>query len=385
MIDGRKIKCLYIIDRLVGFAGTEKHLYLISTHLNRKENFSCRIVAFNTNQSIIRVFAKENVTVRSFNLEKIYDIPALKKFINLFSFIKSYRPDIVQTFHFMSDTFGVCAAKLAGVPLIISSRRDMGYLKNKRHIYLNRLINPFIHKFMSVSNSVRQNLSKVEKIPLEKIKTIYNGVDLNNYQLRDNAKKAGRTKLGIKKNAFVLGIICILRPEKDIHFFLKAISELNSQIKDLTALIIGDGPMADELIQYSKKIGISDKTHFAGYVYDCRDYLAAMDILCVTSWTEGFSNVILEGMAMGKPVVATNVGGNPEQIVDSVTGILFNSGDIQSFVRSVIRLNDSPELCKAMGIEGRKRVEKYHSFSKNCQNLESFYRELLSRHKSCLK
>jgi glycosyltransferase involved in cell wall biosynthesis len=375
-INNRKIKCLFIIDGLLGFAGTEKHLYLVTSNLSRM-NFLCQVIAFKASPSMIQEFARKNITVHSLDLERIYGYKAFIKFISLVFQIRRYRPDIVQTLHFMSDTFGVWAARIGGASVVVSSRRDMGYLKDKHHIYLNKLTNPFINNFISVSDRVKRNLLSVEKIPDSKIITIYNGVDLKRYEVGEEAKVRARGKLGLKKNAFILGTTGILRPEKNMHHLLKATAELSSLIENLVLLIVGGGPLKNELLHYSKENGLSDITVFTGYVKDVRDYMGSMDVFCLTSSTEGFSNVNLEGMAMGKPIIATDVGGNVEQVVDGLTGFLVQPGDKDKLVQSIMTLYENPALRESMGIEGRKRAEKYFSIETMSQNMETFYRDLL--------
>lgn len=372
-----KVKCLFIIDNLTGFAGTEKHLYKVTTNLN-KDKFLCQVIAFETNRFMVNQFALKGISVRSLDLRKIYGLSALRKFMYLVAQIRAFSPDIVQSLHFKSDTFGACASRVARVPLVISSRRDMGHLKKNRHIYLNRLINPLVNNFISVCDTVRREITRVEKIPPSKITTIYNGVDLKGYGTGRRSKIRAREKLGIEKDAFIVGTACILRPEKDVYLLLKALSEVNGYIENLVVIILGDGEEKSGLINFCQQNGLSDKTIFPGYVEDIRDYVQAMDVVCLTpKENEGLSNVILEEMAMGKPLIATDVGGNAELVVNGKTGFVIQPGDKEALFRSIMNLSENPTLRESMGIEGRRRAEQHFSLEGMIQKIEGFYLGLL--------
>ncbi len=375
-----KISITFIIDQLVTFGGTEKHLLQLASRLDR-QRFSCHVIAFMASQDVMNKFRTYGVSIESLDLRKIYGWSAIRKFFYLLSRLRVLKPDIVQTFHFMSDTYGVFASRVYNIPVVISSRRDMGELKKIRQIFLNKLINPFIHGFISVCDRVAEEVSKVEAVPRHKISTIYNGVELARYDSGPEAKEKARKKLGIENHAFVVGNVCLLRPEKDVFMFLKALSALNKEIHDLTILIVGDGDTRDELEACARKSGIFDKTIFTGYVNDIRPYVQAMDIACLTpKENEGLSNVILEEMAMGKPVIATDCGGNAELVLDGVTGFVISPGDTEALSRAVVKLYRDPDRREIMGKQARRRAEQYFTIEQMIDVHEKFYQFCLREH-----
>lgn len=256
----------------------------------------------------------------------------------------------------------------------------MGELKKSRQIFLNRLLDPFIHSFISVCDRVGEEVARVERVPRYKISTIYNGVELANYDAGKEAMEKARKKLGIENHAFVVGNVCLLRPEKDVFMFLKALSALNKDIQDLTILVVGDGETRDRLEAFAKKLGISERTIFTGYVNDIRPYVQAMDIACLTpKENEGLSNVILEEMAMGKAVIATDCGGNAELVLDGVTGFVVTPGDSEALARAVMELYRDQDRRKVMGQQSRSRVEKYFTIEQMINTHEKFYEFCLNR------
>jgi glycosyltransferase involved in cell wall biosynthesis len=320
-------------------------------------------------------------------MKKIYEVHAPRVFFRLVSLIKSYQPDIVQTFHFKSDTFGVLAAKIAGAPRIISSRRDMGHFKSARQVLLNKLLNPLIDRYITVCDRVACDLNRVEGVEMGKMQTFYNGVDLARYEVGDSAKLKARRKLGIKEDNFVVGTVSWLRPEKDVQLLLSAMSEISREVENLTVLIVGGSrgfeSTRESLERYCRETGLIAKTVFAGFTRDVRDYVQAMDVACLTpSLNEGLSNAILEKMAMGKPVIATDVGGNAELVVDGITGFIIPPGDKDALVRCISILYKDPKRRESMGIKARKRVEEYFTLDKMIRNTEGFYFNCLGSSRS---
>ncbi len=375
----RPIKILYIIDRLRGFAGTEKHLFQLVKYMDKK-TFLCEIIVLNvTSDKMIKKFRSEVVNVQFLNLKKIYGFDALKRFFVLVKMIRHFKPDIVQTFHFMSDTYGVIAAKFAVVPCLISSRRDMGDLKRGHQLFINRIINPFIDQFISVCDRVGEELTRVEKIPSRKIRTIYNGVDIPNYTVGEEEKSKARMKIGIDPTAFVIGIVCIFRPEKDVMLFMEAVKEAKEKINNLFVILVGDGPEQERLEKFAVRNDLEKICLFTGYVENIQDYVKAMDIVCLTpKKNEGLSNAILEEMALGKPIIATDVGGNAELIIHGETGYIIDSGHKYGLKSFLLKLHKESEIRDRMGKLARERAKEVFSIEMMIKNAQTLYVSMIN-------
>lgn len=375
----RKIKIIFVIDILIGFAGTEKHLFDTITYLN-KEIFSCCVVSFKAREWVVEEFKKVGAEILIIHLDKIYGLHALKQFYILVSYMKKVAPDIVQTFHLKSDTFGVLAAKASGTPCIVSSRRDIGDLKKKSHILLNRFTNQWIDKYISVCEAVAERLQKNEHVPPEKIKVIYNGVDTKKFYMNPNEMSNIRKNLNIPADSFIVGIVSNFRPEKDILCFFKAMAILQCKIKNLRIIAAGCGKnevqkrIGEQIIQFCRENNLLCHVLFPGYAKDVRPYIAVMDVACLTPVkNEGFSNAILEEMSMGKPVVATDVGGNGESVLDGETGFIIPPNNPEQLAEKILFLYKNPEQRKCMDIKARERTEIIFSLETMIQNMEAFY------------
>ena len=323
------------------------------------------------------VFEENNVQVMEFPLQRIYGFQAIKYAMKLIYFIKKEKIKIIQTFHLLPDLYVPIVAKMAGTPIIISSRRDLGFDKNKYHLFMQRGINVFVNKIMVNSKAVKNIVIENENVSSSKIQKIYNGVELKNNKT-NNFKNEIRKKLNIKQSEFIIGILGHHRAIKGGKYFIDACPRILEQVPNTKFLIIGGGPLIEELEKRAKDLGILNHIIFAGYLINGSDYLSIMDISVNSSLSEGFSNTILESMAFGVPMVATKVGGNPEAIVDGKTGILVPPKDSSAIANAVIRILEDRALAESMGKSAKKRVEEIFSMKRMVSEIVSLYESLIN-------
>ena len=349
----KKIKILFLIDTIHGVGGTEKHLSQVVTCLN-KDRFSCTVVPFfcgKNADSFIRRIEGQDVAFRYIPVGKMYSPNGILRAIELRRLIRDQQFDIVQTFHFKSDTYGVLVSRASGVHRIISSRRDTGELKTPNQIRLNKMVNKLITRYIAVADAVAERLARTEAIPRQRITTVYNGVELP--PLRDDGElRALRAEFGIPGDAFVVGSVAHMRAEKGYDVFFRAIEKLKAQVPGIKAVIVGRVfPQYPPMVE---KMGISDDVLFVGHTDRVRDYTSIMDVACLTAVrNEGLSNAILEEMALAKPVVATTVGGSPELVVQDRTGFLVPPGDVGRAHRCHL---DAARRPRASGEDGGGRA-----------------------------
>lgn len=372
-----KIVVLYIIDTFVELAGAERNLYEIVTRLN-KEKYQPIVFALQGGP-LIGVLNKDGILAKDLKLKRIYGLKAFIEVIKLVRFINNKLVKIVVTYHESSDFWGGLIAKLCNVPVIISSRRDMGYkLKNRHFLFYNLINNLIFDKIITVSDAVKKMLIKKQNAKENKITTIYSGVDLERFNRNFDVNKI-KMSLGLIIDEPVVGIFAALRPVKGHTYFLEAASIVLQSISDAKFLIVGwhDDNYFLKLKNLSEGLGISQSVIFTGGRNDTEEVLSVIDISVISSLSEGFSNTILETSAAGKPIVATNCGGNPEAIVDGDTGILVPPKDAKALAEAILYLLQNRGLAKTMGLTGRKRVGKYFSFQRMMNEIEEFYEALL--------
>jgi len=319
------------------------------------------------------------VPVEYIRVGRIYGPHAIYQALKLLRLIKHYHIDIVQSYHFKSDTYGVFISKIGGVKRIVSSRRDMGDLKKAHQVLLCKFMNRFVDHFNMVCDSVGKAMHKTEGIPMRKMTTIYNGVDLDQFPVvKMNDILNLRNNLGISPKAFVIGIISYFRFEKAYDVFFAAIDKIRNQIPEWAVLILGNGPLEANFKALCKTKGLEGRVKFMGSVLNVERYIALMDLVClVPRSNEGFSNAILEGMVMGKPIIATDVGGNAEAVVMGDTGILIPPNDPVQLANAILQLYQNPSLRMAMGEKGKKRVQDNFSLEQMVKKMEDFYIQIL--------
>jgi glycosyltransferase involved in cell wall biosynthesis len=376
----RKINLLFIIDLLIGLGGgTETHLANYLFAMNR-DKFNATVCTFHTDHGKnFQKIQNSGIDVVHIPVRKTYGLTALLRFFSFYHLIHKKKIDIVQTFLFKSDTYGVLCSKLSGVKHIISSKRDINNLKKPRQLLLNRICNPFINHFIVNCVAVREAVAATENISSKKMTLIYNGVDTDRFKPQDQLEtRAMMESLGINKGSFVIGSVAIFRPEKAYHIFFDGIEKIQPMIKNLAVLVIGKGPLKQMYESYCRDKGMTYIT-FVGSTAAMEKYMNCMDIVClVPNKNEGFSNAIIEAMAVGKPVIATDIGGNAESVIDGETGIVIPPNDPSSFADALWRLYQDNQLRTQMGINGRRRVLKYFTLPQMADKMETLYDQLYS-------
>ena len=183
----------------------------------------------------------------------------------------------------------------------------------------------------------------------------------------------------------MVGIIGRLTVVKGHRYFLQGAAQVLQTIPHCKFLVIGDGPLRSDLELLANDLGISDSVRFLGYRDDIPELLAVVDISVLTSIREGTSMVLLESMAAGKPIVATDVGGTPEVVIDGEVGILVPPKDAAALAKALITLLSDPCLASRMEMSGRQRVQAKFSLRKSVDRLEALYDELVAARKGMNK
>jgi glycosyltransferase involved in cell wall biosynthesis len=287
--------------------------------------------------------------------------------------------DIVQTYFFDANVVGIIAAKLANIKKIVSCRRDMGFWYTGENLRFLGFISRFVDRFQVNSNAIGENLTRTEKISSNRIDVLYNGIDLARFTSNRTNSRVVREKFGIPENHIVFGCLANLnRQVKRVDVFIEAASLIDKKLKDATYLIVGDGHLRVGLELLAKERGIADKTVFAGKQNDVPWVLSAIDIGVLPSDSEGLSNAILEYMASGLPVVATDVGGNRELIQDGLTGFLVPPGNPVRLAEAMVRLATDGIAAGTMAKNARETVERRFAMERMLESVERYYHGLVA-------
>jgi glycosyltransferase involved in cell wall biosynthesis len=291
----------------------------------------------------------------------------------LISLIRRLNVDIVHTHLVMASVIGRIAAKLAGVKAIVSTRHYETHDDiNSMRFKLDRLTARMNDCLVAVSVRVNHKI-KDEGLRPKRMEIIHNGTDTE-------FLKPLRLKAPEKRKRVVVGTIGNLSGNrKGYDTFLKTIADLARSHPGLNTEIIGEGSKIIEYVDFSAQLGISERVRFLGRLnrMAVKEKLAEWDIFMLCSNHEAFGIVVIEAMAMGLPVVVSNVGGLPEIVRDGIDGFLVNPKDVSGFAEKVDYLINNPDTAAEMGSNGRKRVVDVFSIKTMVDSYERLYRQLL--------
>jgi glycosyltransferase involved in cell wall biosynthesis len=303
------------------------------------------------------------------------------KFIRLWRLwmkLKGERPIILHCWLFHANLVGRLLGYCLKVPVIITSRRNV-VLIGKFREQLKCLTRKMDDAIIAVCDLARNAEIEGTKVNPEKVITIYNGIDVNNFEIIPfKAKMNSCFGGGENPESIILGSVGRLCAQKGFIFLINALDLLVEENPYIKLIIVGEGKMRSTIENHVQKLGLSENVQFLGYQNNILEILRSMDIFVLPSLWEGMPNAILEAMAAGLPVVATNVGGTPEVVVDGETGFLVPPRDPEALANAIQRLIDDPELRKKFGQAGRERVERHFTIQETVRKTEELYLRLLA-------
>jgi len=295
----------------------------------------------------------------------------------LYKFMKKEKFDIVHTHMYRSNTPGRIAAKFAGVPVIIANLHNIDIWKTRKHFLIDKILSRYTDKIIAVSDAVREFNIKNSGIDPNKFVTVYNGIDVEEFN-KGFDYQSKREEIGIKEDELLIGIFARLYPQKGHKYFLEAASKINGIIDNVKFMIVGEGPLESELKEQAMKLGIRGKVIFTGLRQDIPELLHIVDVSALSSFIEGFSNIILESMAAGKPVVATDVGGNKEAVIDGETGFIVPPANSNKLANAIAKILNNKQLRINMGEKARERVTKF-SIQEMARQTDNLYTTCLEK------
>lgn len=365
-------KIFMVIDHL-GAGGAQRQVIEYLKHADRNKYDITVVNLDNGYASVANEIIELNYRVIGIKHSGFFNLFTL---INLTRIFKRENPDIVHTYLFTSDCYGRLAAKLAGVKKVVCATRGIDAWKKWHHIQADRILALFTDSITVNAENIKPYLIKIEKIRADKIVKIYNGIDLRRFK---GLRSSSGIKLGlhIPENSLLVGMVGRLSKPKDYETFFHAVKIILKQLTDTYFLVVGDGALKSRLQFMVNDLGIKEKVIFTGAREDALDLINTMDVCVLSSHYEGCPNVILEYMACKKPVVASNVGGCPELVIDGKTGFIVPEANPETLASKLIELLNNQGLRKQMGECGRKRVEEYFTSDIMAENTEKLYKKLL--------
>lgn len=368
------VRIAYLIDSL-RIGGTEKQLAEIVKRLDPDRFEPVIICIRESNTEFIRDIQCEIKEIQFRSFKSFKAVMALFKLIH---FLRSRRIDIVQTFFVDATLFGVIGAKLAGVRKIISSRRDLAFWHSRGTLNAFGFVNRWVDRFWVNSSAVGRHLERLEKVPDSRIDVMYNGIDLDAFQRQDgNGGDEGGGPAATVNH--VVGIVANLNREvKRVDLFIRAAALVGRRFTSVRFWIVGEGHLRESFEALGLELGLEDRLRFFGSRSDVAAIARDFSVGVICSDSEGFSNSILEYFALGVPVVATDVGGNPEIIRHGVDGYLVGKGDHEMLANRINELVGDDQLRTDMGRRGWEKVSQQFAWPSRIEEIQRYYRSLMS-------
>lgn len=384
----KKIKLLQFIT-LFEVGGTERQLLSLLRGLD-SDRFELHLACLRRWGRLLDELTTRGVPISEYRVSSLFPHRALKAQIAFFEHVKQLKYHIVHTYGFYPNVFALLAARLAGVPILVASLRDMGEMYAPFQRRVQSLICRLADALVVNAETIKRKLI-AEGHRSDRITVIPNGIDVEQYR-HLGPKGRIRQELGVSPHAPLVGVIARLVQVKGIEYFLEAAAIIARRVPEARFMVVGEGQFLmdragmvsygqyqQELEDYAKRLGLAQRVIFTGFRPDVPEILAELKVSVLPSLSEGLSNVMLESMAAGVPVVATRVGGTPEVVEDGATGLLVPPRDPGALAEGIYRLLMTPDLAHRFSLAGREHVAKRFSIERMVRETEALYTSLLEQ------
>ena len=369
----RPVNVLHIICSLP-LGGAESQVVTLASTLNN-DHYKIHVCCLRHEGIQANTLRAREIPVVALNMRVRYWPIAVYK---LYRLIKQLKPQILHTHMNEAGIWGGMAGKLAGVPVIIATEHSIAFTR-KHHVFIEMLINYFADKRTAVSEEIRQCYIENKLGSPQKIITIPNAVEIERFD-RPDSRNQLRTQIGVNASSPLVGTVARLVRPKRLDYLLEAARIVRDAAPQTRFLIIGDGPLRQELESQAERLGLTtDDVKFLGSRQDIPDLLSALDVFVLSSELEGLPVALLEAMAASKAIVATRVGAIPQVIQDGQNGLLVAPHDPAGLAKMILTLTGDSTLRASIAMEARRTVETRFSTKIVRQQFIALYNTLLEK------
>jgi glycosyltransferase involved in cell wall biosynthesis len=363
--------------------GTERQAMQLVRLLHEDPRYRMHLATL-SNRGILRHEAERIGLgeIPEYPLNSFYDLNFLKQIRRCVHFLKNHEINVVHTHDFYTNIFGMTAARLAGVPVRIASKRDTQGFCSATQRQIERNVYRLAHSVITNAEAVRKQLIG-EDVPPEKIITVYNGLDMKRVAPQSCLEREEVLRIlnlpNQSEHLFVTIVANVQHAVKDHATFLRAAARVHKAEPKTRFVVAGEGRLLKELQKLAEELGIGNETLFIGRCQHVAELLSISNVCVLSSTAEGFSNSILEYMAAARPVVVTDVGGAREAVTDGETGFIVPAGDDEKMAARIVTVLYDPKRAQIMGERGRAIVEENFSCAAQVERTTALYERLLKR------
>jgi glycosyltransferase involved in cell wall biosynthesis len=347
--------------------GTERQFVTIS-HALRSGEFEVKLGCLRR----IGAFAEDLQDIAEFPpAGSLFKLRSQRARLGLARYLRQHGVAVAHAFDFYTNLMLIPAARMARVPVVVGSHRQLGDLLTPMQFRVQKAVFALCNRVVCNSRAAADRL-RLSGIPEAKVTVIANG--LPEEAFAETAPTQARVRGKVR-----VGMIARMNDRSKNHAtFLRVAAAVSSRCPEAEFVFVGDGPLRAEIEKAAAKLGLSSRAIFLGDRRDIPALLAGLDISVVPSSSESLSNVVLESMAAGVPVIATRVGGNPEIVFDGETGCLVCPDEEAEFAAAVERLVTDAEMRIKIGRQAREYARAHFRVDGICTQYEQLYRSLLT-------
>lgn len=364
-----------LMVRELGLGGSERQTVETARSLDRAE-FSPHVACFRS-EGIRRGDLKDaGVPILALPVRSLRNLSTLRGARLLHRYIRRHSIQLVHTFDTPTNLFGVPVARLARVPIVLSSQRAYRELSPPFSRRLLRITDRLADGIVVNCQALVRHMVEDEGVESSRVSLCHNGIDTELFQPGPSALRS----TVLKDADLMVGVVCGLREEKRLDLLLQAFARIAAPGRRL--VIVGSGPLKSEIEELAARLSLQPYCHFEPATRAVTDWLRAIDVFVLPSRSEAFSNSLMEAMACGCAVIASDAGGNPELVTHESTGLLFPSGDVEALAAALTRLADDPCLRASLGTRAAAFIRDRFTLDAASQRMATIYREKLTRVKA---
>jgi glycosyltransferase involved in cell wall biosynthesis len=389
-----KVKVVHIITRLdKGGSAENTLLTTMGLDKNKYEVVLIKGLSLESEMSAEeRTSLDEGLKQAELKGVKLITVPSLIRRINpmldlqalfrLYRIFLQKKPAIIHTHTSKAGILGRWASFFARVPIVVHTPHGHifygyhGKIKTKLFILIEKLTAMITDMIITLTKREKDDHIQFDISKSHKFAVIHSGVNLEDFSKNFVNSDELKRDLGIPITDSIVGTVGRLVEIKGHRYLLDAARLVLNKLPNVTFLLIGDGHLMTELINHASALGIKNKVIFGGWRGDVAQLINAFDIFVLPSLNEGMGRVLVEAMAMGKPIVASDIGGIPDLVKDGTNGILFPPRDVHAMAEAIMKLLLDRELARKMGKEGERTSLNYDT-GVMVKNIERLYEDVL--------
>ena len=360
--------------------GSERQAVALTRMLKNEGSYEIFLATLN-DEGVLRsaINALGLPEIPEFRLTSFFNINAAAQARRCAKYLRENKIALIHTHDFYTNIFGMAAASMAGISAKVASKRETGGMRSVGQEFVERMAFNRANAVVVNSTAVQKHIATLG-IPENKSKLIYNGLDIDRFVVdRDPLDVKQSFGLPVNGDIRFIALVANLRHAvKNVPMVLRAAKRVIADEPNAHFVIAGEGELAAQLAALASELDIDDNVHFIGRCDDVPELLSVSYAGVLTSTAEGFANSILEYMAAGKPVVATNVGGAGEAIGDGETGYLVGSNDDAAMAGRLIELLNDKQKASKFGTAGKQIVTSKFSEETQLRETLTLYNSLLS-------